>query len=148
MNNVVHDADDLVSDMDDDQSVAGDHRDIEEVIAPGQGGLINHAVKMASDEEEKTGPSPNLLESSRGGSMPTTRDAEDTTSVRSLPTVHVSEPQSPPPRPATARSQESSTSNLPPGTPSSLPRSQRSAAENSLNPADRRARHRSTLVEV
>jgi hypothetical protein len=144
-----HDTDDLVSDMDDDQSAAGDHRDIEEVISPGQGDLIDRAVKISSDEEEKSDPSPTLLDSSRGGSMPTTGQAADSASIHSLPTVHVTEPQSPPQRPSTARYPESSTplSTCTPSSPTRSHRSHRSAAETSLTPTERRVQHRSA-VEV
>lgn len=130
--------------MEDDKSISADPTNIQEVVISDSDNITPDSVKISTKTEDKAD------DTSRGGSMSTNGDAPehatDAASIHSLPVVHVTEPQSPQRRPATARQSEFPTSvttrisSSPSGSPTS-------PTETPLTPAERRHRHRSA-VEV
>jgi hypothetical protein len=131
--------------MQDDKSISADPTNIQEVVIDDSDNVATDSVNISTETTEDKAD-----DTSRGGSMSANGDtherATDVASVHSLPVVHVTEPQSPQRRPATARPSEFPTS-VTTHISSSPLRSSASPTETPLTPAERRHQHRSA-VEV
>lgn len=152
---------DTIADMDDQWSLASGnnaqdderHRDSPQGIYPAEvsnadleDDMAVQSVKVSADAQNKDDNISPVLDSSRGPSESTSAEhLSDVVSVHSMPTVHVTAPDSTLTRRAsTMQTLESASpsTDVPPNSPS---RSHMSSANSSISAQERRNRHRSAI---